>query len=644
MWYNIPQIDIFNIKEMNTGMGKFSKPRGGSTEKPELDLDLDLDLNLDEEFQQTAEPTRSPLDSYNTPQYGGAAPKQAPKNKKRKALLITLCSVALVLLLVVIGSLWFIMSGGLDDGLILPNVTVAGVDLGGKTPEEASALLHQATDLTYSQEIMAVELPDTIVTLAPADTGAQLDVAAVIEAAYNYGRDGSWSENRATREAAATTEHPIALLPYLTLNTAYIRGVLDDYCNNFNSEFSPSSIEVEGEMPILDTTNEAFNPEAPGQSLTLNLGTPGRYVDPEKLYNKVLDAYSFNNFVVTVNMEQEETIPDGLDLQEIYDTYYHEAVDAAMDMETFEVSHEVYGYGFDLEAAQLQMEQAQYGDTITIQCQLIKPTNTKAELEAVLFRDTLASYETKHTNNKNRNNNLTLACAAINGLVLQPGDEFDYNTVVGKRTSEKGYKAADAYDGGKTVQTLGGGICQVSSTLYYCTLIADLEIVNRTEHSYVSSYMPLGMDATVSWGGPEFTFKNNTNYPIRIEAEVSDGYVKVKLIGTDEKDYYVKMEYETLGYSTATTVYEEYAPNNKEGYKDGQVIQTAYNGCTVQTYKCKYDKETNELISREEEAKSKYKKRDRIIAKIVTPATEAPAETPVETPTETPAEAPAEGA
>lgn len=606
-------------------MGKYSNPRRFRPDETELESDLDLDLDLDLELDDDSTVS---LDSHNSPRYGGAAVKQPPKKKGRRALLITLCVVILLLLLVAGGCIWFIMSGGLDDGLILPGVSVAGVDLSGKTVDEAYVLLHNATDNTYTQEDMVVELPDTILTLSPADTGAKLDVDAVVNAAYNYGRDGSWSENRATREAAATTNYPIALLPYITLDTDYIRGVVDDYCGSFNSEFSPSSVEVAGEVPVLDTADEAFDAEAACETITLTMGTPGRYVDPDGMYDQILDAYSLNSFLVTVEMENEETLPEELDLQALYDAHHLDAVDAAMDMETFEVSHEVYGYSFDLEEAQLQLEQAQYGDTITIECQLVAPSNKKEDLEAVLFRDVLASYETKHTNNKNRNTNLTLACAAINGFVLQPGEEFDYNTVVGKRTAEKGYKAADAYDGGKTVQTLGGGICQVSSTIYYCTLIADLEIVNRTEHSYVSSYMPLGMDATVSWGGPEFTFKNNTNYPIRIEAEVSGGYVKVKLIGTDEKDYYVEMEYETIGYSTATTVYEEYAANNAEGYKDGQVIQTAYNGCTVQTYKCKYNKETGELISREEEALSKYKKRDKIIVKIVSsaPAAEPPAD------------------
>ena len=624
-------------------MGRYSNPRDNNRDDQELELELEdgldteFDLNLEDEETLYSGLSESPLYANEA----NSCPPQPAPRKKRGALIITLCAIVAVLLIGTIAGVLFVMNGGLDDGLILPNVSVAGVDLGGMTKEQATAALQQATTLTYSETDLEVELPDTILTLSPEDTGAKLNIEAAVEAAYNYGRDGSWSENKAIREKAPTGSYVVPLVPHLNLDVAYIQEVLNNYCNQFNSEYTDSSATVEGKMPELDTTDEDFDPEADCQKLILVMGTPGRYVDPDKLYNQVLEAYTLNHFSITVSMEEAETIPESLNHQvlELYEQYYQEPVDAVMDKQTFEVSHETYGYGFDLEAVLEQMEASSYGDTLEVDFQLIVPEYTKEGLESVLFRDELAYYETKHTKNANRNNNLELACKAINGLILNPGEKFDYNTALGKRTAEAGYKAADAYDAGQTVQVLGGGICQVSSTLYYCTLIADLEIVNRTAHSYVSSYMPLGMDATVSWGGPEFTFRNNTNYPIRIEAEVSDGYVKIRLIGTDEKDYYIEMEYEVLSNSYATTVYEEYAPDNDKGYKDGQVITTPYNGCTVQTYKLKYSKETGELISREEDQLSKYKKRDKVVVKIVDPnaATEAPTEAPTQTPTEAPA-------
>ena len=147
--------------------------------------------------------------------------------------------------------------------------------------------------------------------------------------------------------------------------------------------------------------------------------------------------------------------------------------------------------------------------------------------------------------------------------------------------------------------------------------------------------MPMGTDATVSWGGPDFAFKNSTNYPIRIEAKVEDGFVHVQLVGTDEKDYYIEMEYEIIGSEAPEIIYQDVDEDNPDGYEDGDTIVSAYKGYTVKTYKVKYDKETGELIAREYDRTSRYKKRDKVVARIEKP-TEPPTEAPApEDPTET---------
>ena len=150
-------------------------------------------------------------------------------------------------------------------------------------------------------------------------------------------------------------------------------------------------------------------------------------------------------------------------------------------------------------------------------------------------------------------------------------------------------------------------------------ILADMEVVERHNHGYVSAYMPFGMDATVDWSGPDYKFKNTTEYPIRIEAYASGGTVTVSIIGTDTKDYYVKMEYAVLDIDNYETVYEELPPDNEKGYKDGEVINDPYTGYTIETYQCRYDKETDELLEREFEVRSKYIKRDKLVCKIVKP-------------------------
>lgn len=614
-------------------MGKFSKPRDIQSQLPEDEIpEVLAPVTPDEPIPDAMESFEAPQQDVpftedeavpnadpvipEEPEYIPAK-KKDPKARNRKIILISLCSVAAVLLMSIIGALVYLFAIDPNDGKILNNVSVAGINIGNMSKSEARAAIRAATDSTYAQQDMVIHFPDIQLHLSPADTGARLDVNRLVDEAFDYGRTGTEEERQQALDASMNSEHPIALLPYLNLNLEFIRQELEDYGKSFNSVYSASTVELDGERPILNAADENFTTEIGDRNLIIYTGTPGRYIDIDKVYDRVLDAYSFNQFELTVEMDEEEVLPEAIDLESLYQEYYSEVSDAVIDPETFEVTMEVYGYEFDLEQAQAQLDSAVYGDTVTIPMILTEPEFLGGPYRDVYFRDVLCEYQTEHTKNEKRNTNLTLACAAINGMVLAPGEEFDYNTVVGKRTKEKGYQAAPAYSSGKTVDDIGGGVCQVSSTIYYCCLIADLEIINRMPHSYVSSYMPMGMDATVNWGGPEFTFKNNTEYPIRIETWVADGYVHCKLTGTDTKDYYIEMEYEVTGVAGAETVYEEYPENNPEGYRDGQVLQTAYKGYWVNTYKNKYDKETGELISRDFDRESIYKKRDKIVVKIV---------------------------
>ena len=540
-------------------------------------------------------------------------------SKNKKVALVSLCAVALVLIVGIISV--FFLSSATDPygGKILNNVTVAGVNVGGMTRKEAEAAVKRAAAQTLAQEDMVIDLAGTILSLSPADTGVKLDVEAAVDAAYDYGRTGTQEERQKAYDASLTGNHTVGLLPYLTLSEEYIRSVLNGYAEDTASTLTQASYEIEGNMPALEA--EAFDESAPCQTLVLTMGTPGISFDVDAVYEQIMDAYSLCSFLVKVTDVDPVEAPDPVDLEAIYQEVYVEPVDASVDMQSYEVVPGVYGYGFDLDAAQKQVDMADYGEEIRITMEYIAPEILDDD---VFFRDVLGSCETPHTDNENRNTNLRLACAALDGLVLMPGEEFSYNDTLGERTAEKGYKPASAYSGLRTIDVVGGGVCQGSSTLYYCTLLADLEIVDRVNHGFVSSYIDYGMDATVSWGGPDFKFKNNTNFPIKIEAEVSDGYVKMKILGTDERDYYVEMSYVISNTKERETKYETYGPG--EGYYNGQVLQNGKDGYLVKTFKSKYNKETGELISKDFEAYSSYLTVDRVVAKVVdnTPAATTP--------------------
>ena len=192
---------------------------------------------------------------------------------------------------------------------------------------------------------------------------------------------------------------------------------------------------------------------------------------------------------------------------------------------------------------------------------------------------------------------------------MNAGDVFSYNETVGKRTAEAGFQPAPAYVKGETVDEIGGGICQVSSTLYYACLRGNLAITERYAHRYVPAYIDWGMDATVSWGGPDYKFTNDTLYPIKIETAYEGGWLTVRLLGTNVDGIYAKMTNEVLSRTDWETEYvedEAIAPGAEE------VKTTPYTGYKVKSYRHVYDKDGN-LLSSAFEADSNYKVRNKVI-------------------------------
>lgn len=491
---------------------------------------------------------------------------QIRKNLRLCGTLLFRSCLFLLVLFLICGSLW----AGLDpyDNRIVPNVRVGGIDVGGMSTEQAWRVLKGASSSVLEGTELTVKLPEETLFLSPADTKVRLQTWRAVLAAYKVGRFGEES-------------HSIWLSPYLKLDKDYIREVLANYAAEHDTDVTSSHFELSGTMPDLEIENQSETTVP--QTLKLTLGLPTARLDQEDAFQKILAVYdsafsaaaqgkyTAEHFHVDILEE-----PQAPDLPAIYDALYIAPVDDSLNMETFEAVPGAYGYRFDQKAAEAQVRSGQYGETLSIPMEFQEP---EIFGDAVYFRDVLGSCETPHTKDENRNNNLRLACEAMDGLILQPGDVFSYNDTLGPRTKERGYLRAGAYSGWELVLSYGGGICQGSSTIYCAALYADLEIVMRRNHGYAVGYIDPGLDATVNWGGPDFQFRNNTHFPIKIAAEVSDGYVKVNILGTEERDYYVEMESEAVWGTDA--IY-------------------------AKSYKCKYDRETGELISRELEARSNY--------------------------------------
>lgn len=536
--------------------------------------------------------------AYRSISRSGSKKKKKSKKSNRGAG-IAACVIALlaVVLCVAAGYIYFYQAD--MDGIILENVSVAGVDVGGMRQADAIEAVKAATQDTFGTKAMVVQINEDRIEI-PGNCVSSFNVRGAVRAAYKFGNSGSAEKQKQEQNIALTKGYTVDLKPYLNIKESAIHSYLEQLGKNYNTVLNQSQYEVAGEYPE--------------QVLVVKLGTPEYGLNLNDLYDAVLAAYSNNTFLVETSCGM--IAPEPIDLEAIQKEYYKTPVDAQFNTENYEVIEGKDGYGLDLESAKKKLDNAAYGSTVEIPFVKLPPAVTGESLKALLYRDTLATYTANADSNSDRDVNLQLACNSINGIVILPKDVFSFNDTLGERTATKGYRPGPSFSGGKTVMTIGGGICQVSSALYHCVLSSELDVLLREGHSYYPGYVPLGMDAVVSWGAKDFRFRNTTDYPIRIEAEASSGTVTVKLIGTDTRDYRVELEYEQISKTDYSVSYETYPKNNPQGYKNGEYITEPYTGYKIKTYLVKYDKATGEQTARDYITQTEYKARNGVVCRI----------------------------
>ncbi|HIX31335.1 MAG TPA: VanW family protein [Firmicutes bacterium] len=490
---------------------------------------------------------------------------------------------------------------------IYPRTTVAGIPVGGLTREEALDVLTAQLPEAFSEQSLPV-------TVQPGDAGesaekavfplplSALDVTAspaqAADAAYQNGRSGNFFTSGIAYAKGLLLGHAVA--PELSFNRSAARDAIAD-------------IALEADVPV---TECSWRIE--GDSMIVTKPKSGYLIDQNALLSQVETALARYDLKQGVTCTLVETAPVSVTMEDIYGDAHRQAANAYYDKTEGAVKAGEPGVDFDPAAAQKQMDEAAPGAEFSVPITVTEPKISKEEMEKLLFRDQLGSCTTSVSGTSNRKHNVGLAAQSCNGIVLNPGETFSYNAALGERTAARGYRSAAAYVGGKTVLEYGGGICQVSSTLYLAVLRSNLEIVDRTNHMFYPGYIPYGMDATVSWGGPDFKFRNNTDYPIKIVASYSGGKATCTIYGTNTAGTSAKMTYSILSSTPYSTVTEE---DSTLAPGESREIQNGYTGYKVVTYRSVYDAE-GELISRTQEAVSTYRARDRIVH--VGPAAETP--------------------
>ncbi|SCY94792.1 VanW family protein [Alkaliphilus peptidifermentans] len=265
----------------------------------------------------------------------------------------------------------------------------------------------------------------------------------------------------------------------------------------------------------------------------------------------------------------------------------------------FIIEDDVVGYEIDefllKEEIRISIE-AFSTEYIEIPTNVIKAQVTTADLNNI--QNVLGEFKTSFSaNDKGRNTNIALAASQINGVLLMPNDVFSFNNQTGERGEDKGYQKAPVIVNGQLVQGLGGGICQVSTTLYNAVVRSNLEIIQRQNHSLPVAYVPLGHDATVAFGHIDFQFMNNTEYPVYLESYVEGNQIHIGLYGKKVEDITVQLHSEVIETIQPRITTKE-DPSLYIGEK--RIEKEAKQGYRVNTYKIylKDGKELNrELIS-----------------------------------------------
>lgn len=540
-------------------------------------------------------------------------PKQEKKRSRAPILIAVLCAVLLALYCALCAF------GGSGDTL-RDGTTVNGINIGGMTKEQAvSALTEQLAGTTsvegtdYSAIDVVPDIPDPQTYTVDLSGCLSFDVTDTVEQAWAHDHGGMFL-SRGIRFLTTLGGGKSYHVAPQAADAAQVR----------------SALEATGILTLNTTTQTTY--ALTDTTLDFTMGVSGVSVDENALIQKILDNTAKGDYS-SITCEMVSADPDPIDIQAIHDALYAEPANATLEVAddgSYTVTDSVQGIDFDVAGAQSILSAAQPGETVSVPLNRQDPAIDTATLKANLFKDVLGEYTTSVSGTADRRSNVQLAAQKCSGTILLPGEVFAYNQVVGQRTEAAGFKKAGAYSNGETVQELGGGVCQDSSTLYCAALYANLEIVERHNHSYVSSYVPIGMDATVSWGGPDFQFRNNTDYPIKVVASYANSKVTFQIVGTKTDDYSVKITTETIG-TTAPTVQE--VPDDTLEAGTTQVADKGHTGYKVQSYRHVYDASGN-VVYEGKESLSSYKMTPKIIH-VGTKVAETPApDTPV---TDTPA-------
>lgn len=476
---------------------------------------------------------------------------------------ITLLIIAITIIVLALVSTIF-ATINIRNTKIIKGVTIGKIDVSDLTKEETIEKLENVYGTKSEKQIYLTHGEfETSITYEALEVKYQIENA--VKQAYDIGRAGNiFQDNFEILRTWCKGQN-------IELEVTIDSDMINQISQNINNSIEDAVVQP------------SYYLEKDNAKLIITAGKEGVKVDEKQLIEEiyiVLDENTDDEQRIEIPVVQ--SIPEEIDIEKIHEEVYKEVKDAYYTKEPFTIYPEEDGIDFDIESAKaiLSEEKEEY----EIPLNITKPGKTVKEIGTEAFPDLLATFSTNYkASNVNRTTNLKLAANKINGTVLLPNEEFSYNKVVGERSEKTGFKMAATYSNGQVVDGIGGGICQISSTLYDAVIMANLNVTERRNHQFVTSYLPAGKDATVVWGSQDFKFVNTRQHPIRIVATVESGVATLQIWGVrEEVEYDISIETKKIATIAYTTQYVQDAslPAGQQ-----KIVQAGSNGRKVEAYK-----------------------------------------------------------
>lgn len=520
-----------------------------SLEQAKLDEKAEIEANkeiLDEpikEFTSSTDETsliQNPIKDF------------VPVYKQKSKSVLSIFGMLTGILIIIVLLILIVFTGyNMFNQNIVSGVSIKGVDVSNMSKSDAKYKLDNYLSEVLPQEIK-VKHGDFEATLSTSQIAVEFDTKSATNQAFSIGRQGNIFEN-----------------DFYVLSSMFGKTDINLNLKLDTDQLSKNLDEMSAQLPDKVTDSSYYIDE---NNLIVTPGKTGNVVDVETSIQNIKDAIlSLSDLDQPIELAVKTQEPEKIDIEKVHTEIYKEPKDAYYTQDPFTVYPSENGLDFKVsieEANNILGDQT--ADEYTIPLKVLYPNVTTNMIGSEAFPDLLSSFSTKYSVRATaRTTNLKLAASKINGTVLMPGETFSYNKVVGARTIAAGYKEAPIYVSGEVVDGLGGGICQITSTLYNAVVYANLDIVERTNHQFVPSYVTASRDATVVYGSLDFKFKNNRNYPIKINCSVSGGIANFQIFGLRQNDDY---DVEISSYETGRTATAIYSEAYKILKKDGKVV------------------------------------------------------------------------